>query len=123
MITFQDGPAAEVRLFLQRAPYFLRVTDDGKRWDGLDQPNDEPSDDETLHCYRMSKFIGRAFYDGARGGRRTGWSSMMAEYKYHEEQPPDATMRDNELWVKWTDEQRPKYEAHYASLQPRREER
>jgi hypothetical protein len=121
MITFQDGPAAEAKLFLQRAPYFLRVTDDGKKFDALDQPNDRPNENESLHCYRMSEFYGRAFYDGTRGGRRTGWSSMVAKYKYNEEQPPDATMRDNDLWVKWTESLWSKYEAHYASLQPRRE--
>lgn len=107
MITFNDGPAHGVHLFLERAPFFLRVVVESNGvWDALDQPGDRPSDGETIAAYWIRpERIGRAFYDGTRGGRRTGWSSMCATYEYFVPQPSDCAMRTNERWVIWCDNQ------------------
>lgn len=107
MITFHDGPAHEVRLFLERAPFFLRVVlkNDGT-WDALDQPGDEPAEDEQIFGYWIRpERMGRAFYDGVKDGRRHGWSSMCATYEFFVPQPKDAAMRTNERWVIWCDNQ------------------
>jgi len=58
MTTFEDGPAKGQHLSLQRAPKFLRVVEDGGKWDALDQPTDEPRPGETLYAYRISSEVG-----------------------------------------------------------------
>jgi hypothetical protein len=102
VITFKDGPAHGVTLFLRRAPFLLRVTcgPDGK-FDALDQLADTANEDETISVYYAEpKRMGFAFYDGKGGG----WTSIIAGYLYLTPQPPDAVMRDNAKWVAWCSE-------------------
>jgi hypothetical protein len=111
VITFHDGPAHGVRLFLERAPFYLRITHcfeaNKDKWDALDQPADSAEAHESLYLYRVRPTrMGFAFYDGTgKNGRRTGWRSMMADYDYVAAQPADAVMRDNEQWIEWCLEQ------------------
>lgn len=54
MIELLDGPAGGHTLALRSAPHFLRVVIDSHGdVDALDQPEDEPGDDETIHIYVM----------------------------------------------------------------------
>lgn len=103
MITLQDGPAHDVKLFLERAPFLLRVVLSNQgEWDALDQTTDGPSDDEHVFVYWIRPApVGRAHYDGTRNGKRAGWFSMMATYDYCPYQPTDAEMRTTEAWDKW----------------------
>jgi hypothetical protein len=107
MIRFHNGPAHGVTLFLQRAPFFLRVTLDHiegqkEKWDALDQPEDQATKTEALFLYRIRPTrMGRAFFDGTRNGRRAGWLSMIADYDCVTPQPPDAIMRNPESFRGW----------------------
>jgi hypothetical protein len=107
MITFANGPALGVTLFLERAPFLLRVVrsrSDASKWDALDQLSDRASDDELIFVYHAKPVVfGRAFYDGTRNGRRAGWSSMCGEYEFESVQPADEVMRDNDAWSAWCD--------------------
>jgi hypothetical protein len=101
MTTFQDGPAHGVTLMLRRAPYFLRVTHDGNKYDALDQPTDSPRADETLHLYRITARPSACHIRAKNGG---GFYAM-ANYAFVTPQPPDAILRDNEAYAKWCGEQ------------------
>lgn len=99
MTTFEDGPAHKKPLLLQRSPLFLRVTEspDGK-WDGLDQVEDTPNPEETLHAYRRDIVAGMVhlYFGGGKGG----WYRMVS-YRFVDPQPPDEDMRTNERWQAW----------------------
>lgn len=101
MTTFKDGPAQGQRLMLRRAPIFLRVTS-FTVWDALDQPEDTPEPSENLFAYVLAGEPGHC-HISTRGkdGRRGGGFYPIAEYRYVEQQPDDATMRDNAAWRKW----------------------
>ncbi|MEM1207731.1 MAG: hypothetical protein AAGI54_00560 [Planctomycetota bacterium] len=105
MITFLDGPAADITLVLQRAPVFLRavVTKRGE-WDALDLPDDEPKAGEQIHIYvrQGTPIVGFIDYrTGPKGGRRAGHPFASAEYRYAAEQPPDGVARDTKRWQAW----------------------
>ena len=55
MTTFTDGPAAGQTLMLSRAPMLLRVTDNGKTRDALNNLDDTPRADERLYAYVTMK--------------------------------------------------------------------
>jgi hypothetical protein len=99
--TFLDGPAAEKRLMLKRGPFLLRVTVAGSEVDALDQPNDEPCQDEQLFAYRMEGEPGRCHLNF--GGGRGGWY-VIATYRLITEQPSDAVMRSNSDWSNWCEQ-------------------
>lgn len=101
MTRFLDGPAAGKFLPLRRAPVFLRVVTDGKKWDALDQLDDVPEDNERIFVYLISGPIGRSIVC-ARGGR--GGIYMAASYRFFEQQPGDDILRDNEKWREWTEQ-------------------
>lgn len=100
MITFLDGPAKGTTLDLKRAPKYLRVAIDAKgEVDALDQLDDTPRDDETLHAYRM---VGQPTrYHVCRSPRKlSGWHNQ-AEYEMVDEQPQDEVLRDTQRWQQW----------------------
>lgn len=101
MTTFQDGPAHGVTLRLRRAPYFLRVTYDGKDYDGLDQLADVAKPEETIYVYRITALPTWSHIRATKGGG-TYWSG---NYEFVCPQPADAILRDNAAWVKWVSEQ------------------
>lgn len=102
MITFRDGPAAGQTMDLQRAPYVLRVTFNGKAWDALNEADDIARSDESLHCYVMASEPVR-FHICRSPRRLSGWH-VNADYRLLTESPPDdATMRDNQAWFAWCD--------------------
>jgi len=102
MTTFEDGPAKGVVLMLHRSPRFLRITvrpmpGTGKPfpWDALDQLDDTPTPDETLHVYERTD-------TGAVIHRRGTYGCLpVASYRYVADQPADADMRTTEAWRRW----------------------
>lgn len=104
MTRFEDGPAADKWLELERMPLFLRVCigADGQV-DSLDQIDDEPHADERLYAYRRQGEIGVVHIDrvNPQTGRREGIWRRMANYRLCLEQPDDGTMRDKLRWQEW----------------------
>lgn len=109
-----DGPAAGVCLALRRAPLFLRVvqdkyanTDAGQReWDALDKTTDVPRPGETVYAYRQISHYGTAMVDGRdpKTGRRWGTCTQIATYRFIEQQPDQAALRDNARWREWVEQ-------------------
>lgn len=112
MIKFLDGPAAGTVLQLRRAPLLLRVviTSQGNV-DALDQLDDEPQKNETIHVYRKSKDLG-SYHLCCRGRNRSasGWY-QQAEYSLYDPQPKDHEARDTTRWRAWC-------QAQQATLTP-----
>jgi hypothetical protein len=103
MIQFIDGPAAGIELTFARTPIFLRVVQDSRgSWDVLDQLDDVPKPDETIHVYLIAGKPLRGFWDGTKGGKRTGGIFVFGEYRHFADQPDDATARDTDRWKAWT---------------------
>lgn len=97
MTTFVDGPAKGQTLMLKRAPLLLRVTQEGDKWDALDQLEDQPRSTETLHAYELACRPGSCFVDGSKiHGRFT-----VAHYKLVIPQPAETVMRSNAAWAEW----------------------
>lgn len=119
MSKFLDGPAAGQHLALRRAPVMLRVVQGpGGKWDALDQLDDEPAADETIHLYRMVPDTLTTMHLCVRGkGRAASDFYAMGDYRYVEPQPDEATLRDRGRWVEWCDALRAK-EAGDAHAQP-----
>ena len=97
MTTFQDGPAKGQTLMLRRAARFLRVVEQGGKFDALDQISDKPQPLEKIYAYEI---VGTA---GMCHIRRTGGCGFyaMANYKLVEPQPSDAEMRETKAWHDW----------------------
>lgn len=104
MTTFDDGPAQGQTLEHGRHPYFLRVTKNrlSGAWDVLDQLHDRPTADEEIHVYRRVGQPLRGFWDGTKGGKRTGGIFVAARYRYHLPQPTDDQIRETDAWRSWT---------------------
>lgn len=102
MIHLHDGPLAGKSLLLRRAPVFLRVTQAGENVDGLDQLDDAPRAEESIHVYRRRGSAGVCHIH-----RRGGGSGFYAagNYFHHHTQPDDATARDADAWRDWCLEQ------------------
>jgi hypothetical protein len=103
MIRFIDGPAAGVKLTLRRTPILLRVVFNGSTWDALDQLDDTPAADETVHVYRVASVPSTYhidYTDRATGRRRGEWRTT-ADYAFYAT-PPDDAVRATEAWRAWT---------------------
>jgi hypothetical protein len=98
MTNFLSGPAKGQHLYLKRAPRFLRVTEDGGKFDALDQLEDYPKVTERLFAYEIVGMPGSCHINrsGGRGGFYT-----VATYKMVEPQPTDVQMRVEADWKKW----------------------
>lgn len=104
MIRFLDGPAEGQVLWLRRIPMplFLRVVQsEAGTWDALDQLDDKPEPDEAIYVYILSGPQGSMHLCVRGKDRRAGGWHPTAEYRMHEEQPPDATKRDTAAWQAW----------------------
>lgn len=99
MIAFHRGPAHDVTLSLTRAPFLLRVTQEGKKFDALDQVDDEPRPGEKLFVYVLVDGPIRAFV--RRSKPHGSGLVLIAAYRYLEEQPKDEDMRTAERWTDW----------------------
>ncbi len=103
MTSFTDGPARGQTLAIARTPVFLRLVQNaGGEWDALDQPDDQPTLDESLHAYQIDGEPMRGFWDGkGKDGRRTGGPFVLVSYRHVTDQPDQATMRDPTRWQAW----------------------
>lgn len=99
MIRFLDGPASGQCLTLGRAPFLLRVTQDGRTFDALDQVGDEPRAEERLHAYKLVEGPDLCHLRIARPGRSGFY--LLATYAVVAAQPRDRDMRTREAWVAW----------------------
>lgn len=79
MIKLLDGPVAGTYM-VKRAPVFLRavVARDGKK-DVLDQLDDEPSEDETIHVYEL---IGESGWVHINMGRKGSGFYATGDYRH-----------------------------------------
>lgn len=101
MIEFLDGPARGVVLELRRIPTLLRVVQQGKEFDALDQLDDEPRVGEKITVYRRVK-QGRVHICNRGRGKRSGWY-FTASYRVLQRQPADDQVRTTEAWRQWAD--------------------
>jgi len=103
MVRFLDGLAAGVVLLLHRAPPYLRVVRsvDGT-WDALDQLDDMPAPDETIHVYRREGPASTVHVDYRRGrrGPSSAWYAL-ASYRVVATQPGDEVVRSTPAWRGW----------------------
>lgn len=97
MTTFTNGPANGKTLMLKRIPYFLRVVQDGDKFDALDQPNDKPSPGETIHVYRHVETRGHVSISRRGGG---GGFYPIASFEFHST-PQDSEVREVAEWIAW----------------------
>lgn len=105
MIRFLDGPAVGVTLVLRRTPIFLRVVRGrGGKWDGLDQPDDDPGPTETVYVYALHEHQGGWWWK-CQPASEGGWLPNAA-YRFFAEQPTDEIVRDGARWREWAEEQR-----------------
>lgn len=102
MVKFIDGPAKGQTLMLHRVPILLRVTQAGSTFDALNELHDEAHPRESIHAYVM---VGKPspVHIRARKGGGTYW---MAEYRLLDWQPSEPTLRDNDRWMTWCQENR-----------------
>ncbi len=98
MTTFEDGPAKGTTLLLRRTPIFLRVTEEGGKFDALNELKDVARTGEKLFVYKMSKNRGTCHINASGG--RGGFYSMVT-YKLIEPQPLDLDIRANKDWAAW----------------------
>lgn len=100
MITFLDGPAAGVKLSLQRPPILLRVVRDPKtgEWDAIDQLGDRPRAGEEITVYRR-----RDDLLVIRASRLACVYVATASYNVNPIQPTDAQVRNTAAWREWAE--------------------
>lgn len=98
MTTFTNGPAQGQTLMLKRAPRFLRVVEAAGKWDALDQLEDQPQPNETIHVYVLQGKPGSVHLNRGRG--RGGWY-VFANYQIYPQQPTDDQMRSTAKWRSW----------------------
>ncbi len=105
MISFRNGPASGQILTLHRAPFLLRVTQEGKSFDALDQLEDEPRAEEALHAYVLEDGPTAAFVRCSKPGR--SGLVLIAAYRVVPTQPRDKDMRTRAAWVAWCEAHAP----------------
>lgn len=100
MISFIDGPAIGKTMQLRQVPAlrFLRVVQEGDKFDALDQPHDKPEPREKIYAYELHGEAGWVHLC-VRGGR--GGTFATGRYKFVDPQPSDGEMRSNPEWWKW----------------------
>jgi hypothetical protein len=108
MTKFIDGPAAcdaAQGLCLRRAPRFLRVVvDSAGKWDALDQLDDKPKLNETIHVYELVANDGWIHLQRVDSrGRRCGGTYQRATYRYHST-PDRKIVAVKTQWQAWCEE-------------------
>ena len=102
MFHFMGGPADGKALDLERAPLWLRVVvGPAGELDALDQLDDQPAAEETIHVYRCTYSSRGIACSPGRGCR----PFISARYVYHEVQPSEGTLRDRAAWKAWAEAQ------------------
>lgn len=96
--SFKDGPARGQTLMLKRSPIYLRVVAANGKWDALDQPTDEPAENEKVYAYKLTGEPGMCHINM---GRKGGGFYPIAEYALCQTQPTDAEMRSRAKWCAW----------------------
>lgn len=101
MTKFLDGPAAGQVLSIRRAPVLLRVVQNriSKKWDALDQPDDEAKSTEDVYLY-ICQGKPLMMHISMRPRSGSGWHAM-AEYRILADQPAEAILRDNKRYGEW----------------------
>lgn len=101
MVTFLDGLAEGVTLMLRRAPKFLRVVRSRRgEWDALDQLDDEPKPQESVHVYLRTKLESPIHIKmSSRSG--SGYYAR-ASYEAYPVQPGSGVTHDRKKWRAWT---------------------
>ena len=94
MITFADGPAFGITLVLDRAPLFLRVTQNGITFRGLANESDEPEPTEIIYVYL--RVPGTRCKTATDQGIR-----LTACYQYFQPQPKEKLIFHNHSWRGW----------------------
>lgn len=98
---FIDGAAQGVALTLNRTPMMLRVVVNSKGgWDALDELNDTPLLDETIHVYYTIHTPSRVHVK-AQTKKLSGWSLWLHYQEYRN--PGDQHLRTTEAWNAWVD--------------------
>lgn len=93
---------------LRRLPLFLRVVISGTEIDALDQINDTPRADETVHVYvRQPGAMQNAIHLNTGRKPGGGWFAR-AEYKLSPTQPSDEEVRSTKAWRQWCQVNQPK---------------
>lgn len=102
MISFIDGPAADINLQLRRAPRLLRVVFDpkGKTWDALDQLEDKPTRSEQVTVYEVAPHTLSRYHLCVRGKGRaaSGWYWAGLYFQCHEQPIGDEAQN---AWATW----------------------
>lgn len=98
MVEFLDGPAAGRSLALRRAPHFLRVViGPNDTLDALDQPEDYPRFQETIHAYVIESGSWSLVFV------RPGGRYEMGRYRHLDGVPHEA-MITRTAWIAWLTE-------------------
>lgn len=102
-------PLFRTTLFLHRVPKYLRFvyTDTAtcaRKWDALDQLDDEPNDGEHLLAAILANRSAMHVSYTEKGRRRGEWWKT-ADYELVSPQPDEATMRDRDRWRDWCQQQ------------------
>lgn len=116
MTTFIDGPAANVRLQLHRAPMVLRaVRDTQGQWDALDQLDDQADPDEFVVVYVVASVPTNYHLRCSRASGGSGWY-QAADYREWPKQPPQDVLKDNQQWRAWCEHYREEIKSIYEEL-------
>jgi hypothetical protein len=99
--TFHGGLADGVTLLFHRGPLYLRVVHGPNGFDVLDQLDDAPLADETVHVYRRvgDSRQGHINNRGSRKGPESGWYEF-ADYEHVDGVDGDQ-LRDYAAWRSW----------------------
>lgn len=99
---FLDGPARGVRLWIRRAPSFLRVTQaPSGAWGALDLAASRPAPDEVLYAYRrITDASGSRFYV-----HDPDTSHPYPHYLAIDPQPLEHVMRSELEWRRYIETQ------------------
>lgn len=102
MVKFIDGPANGAELSLRRAPKYLRVVVGiNGLVDALDQKEDKPTKEESVHAYIQ---CWRSYHFGWMCTRNSGCFIVGDfNYKFMSEQPSDEVIRDLSSWEQWVE--------------------
>lgn len=96
MIHPLDGPAAGQVLMLRSAPDFLRIVKGPKGFDGLDQWDDRPEPDETIHVYRRVSPVHTVHINA-----RPKFCGFVAAADYRHVEIDGERVRDQVEWSKF----------------------
>ena len=98
MTIFNGGPANGRVLMLKRSPLYLRVTQDGRSFDALDQLDDAPKPGEKVFAYARVGAFGMMHVNSRKS---CGGFFTFASYSFIEAQPIADALVEQEKWRQW----------------------